>query len=111
MKRFLRHLFKPTAHGRRVLSGCLAALAAGILLFSGVSLAADADHDCTQTDCPICAEMQLCVANFELLGSSCGHAPPVFAPVVAVFRPLSTGATAYRPPALTLQSLYVRLND
>lgn len=111
MMRFSGRLFKLTAHGRRVLSACLAALAAGILLFSGVCIAAEADHDCTQADCPVCAEIQLCIANFELLGSSCGHATPVFAPTACVDGPLRTGACAYRPPALTLQSLYVRLND
>lgn len=70
MTRFLRQLFCPNDSNRRIFSGVLAAFLLAALFFSSAFVAHEADHDCIGRDCPICLEIQNCVANFQLLGSS-----------------------------------------
>ena len=105
----LRRVFHPNAHTRRVLSGLCAAFVLTILAFSSVFVAVEADHDCDGHDCPICLEMQNCVANFQLVGSS---APSGANPLPAMsFSAVETAPCARRAPATTLQSLDVRLDE
>ena len=105
----LRRVFRPNAHTRRVLSGLCAAFVLATLAFSSVFVTVEADHDCDGHDCPICLEMQSCVANFQLLGSSTasGESP---LPEKNLFT-VATVPCARRAPATTLQSLDVRFDE
>ena len=54
---------------RRFLAAVGVALLLGVQAFSTVYIAHEADHDCCGDDCPICVQLQQCVANFQLTGS------------------------------------------
>lgn len=105
----LRRIFRPNTHNRRVLSGLCAAFVLATIAFSSLFVSVEADHDCAGHDCPICLEMQSCVANFQLLGSStaaCDNPLPAFSPFV-----VETVPCAQRAPATTLQALDVRFDE
>ena len=105
----LRRVIRPNAHTRRVLSGLCAAFVLATIAFSSAFVAADADHDCGGHDCPICLEMQNCVANFQLLGlSTASGETPLTKTVLFTFE---TAPCARRAPATTLQSLDVRFDE
>ena len=104
-----RRVIRPNAHTRRVLSGLCAAFVLATIAFSSAFVAADADHDCRGHDCPVCQEMQTCVANFQLLGSSSvsGEIP---LPTIALSS-VEAVPCARRAPATTLQSLDVKFDE
>lgn len=105
----LRKVFRPNASARRVLSGLCAAFMLAVLAVSSVAVAAEADHDCSGHDCPICQEVQACVANFQLLGSA---AAPGESPLPICFlSAVEPAFCARRAPATTLQSLDVRFDE
>ena len=54
---------------RRFLAAVGVALLLGFQAFSTVYIVHEADHDCCGDDCPICVQLQQCVANFQLTGS------------------------------------------
>lgn len=110
MTRFLRQLFHPNAQNRRLFSGLCAAFLLAVMLFSSALIAHEADHDCVGHDCPTCQEMQACVGNLQLLGSSLGDAAVVAAPAVASSSDVFVGC-AFRAPSLTLQRLDVRFDE
>ena len=105
----LRRVFRPNAHTRRVLSGLCAAFVLATLAFSSVFVTVEADHDCGGHDCPICVEMQNCVANFQLLGSSTTSGASIL-PETCQFA-VETAQCARRAPVTTLQSLDVRFDE
>ena len=105
----LRRVFRPNAHNRRVMAGLCAAFVLATVLLSSVFVTAEADHDCTGRDCPICLEMQNCVANFQLLGSSTATSENPL-PEAALFT-VETAPCARRAPVTTLQSLDVRFDE
>jgi len=96
--------------GRRVVAGLCAAFLLAVVVFSSAFVTAEADHDCTGQDCPICLEVQNCLGNFQLLGSAGGVASCQSLPT---FRATSEAfvACAYRAPSLTLQRLDVRFDE
>ena len=105
----LRRVFRPNAQNRRVMSGLCAAFILTTIAVSSIFVTAEADHDCVGRDCPICIELQNCVTNFQLVGSSaapCGGSLPA--------RTLSTVETfpcVLRTPATTLHALNVRFDE
>ena len=105
----LRRVFRPNAHTRRVLSGLCAAFVLATIAFSSIFVSVEADHDCDGRDCPICQEMQACVANFQLLGSSAasGETPLPTTTLSTV----ETAPCARRAPVTTLQTLDVRFDE
>ena len=105
----LHRVFRPNAHSRRVLSGLCAAFVLATIAFSSVFLAAEADHDCQGYDCPICEEMQACIANLQLVGSS--TTPCGCSITEASLSTVETISCARRAPATTLQSLDVRFDE
>lgn len=105
----LRKVFRPNAHTRRVLTGLCAAFMLATLAFSSVFVTVEADHDCDGHDCPICLEMQNCVANFLLLGSSTASGTSPL-PETCHFT-VETAPCARRAPVTTLQSLDVRFDE
>ena len=105
----LRRLFKPNAQRRRIMSGVCAAFVLATIAFSSLFVSVEADHDCHGQDCPICQEMQTCVANFQLVGSA---TPPCDGPAVASRSSFVEAAPCVRrAPATTLQSLDVRFDE
>lgn len=109
MTRFFRQLFCPNKSNRGIFSGLLAAFLLAVLVFSSAFVAVEADHDCTGHDCPICLEMQNCVANLQLLGSSTASGT-IRLPQTGHFT-IETVPCARRAPATTLQSLDVRFDE
>ena len=105
----IRRIFRPNAHTRRVLSGLCAAFVLATLSFSSVFVATEANHDCGGEDCPICQEIQTCIENFQLVGSS---TPTCDGPLLgATLSTVETAPCACRAPATTLQSLDVRFDE
>ena len=105
----LRRVFRPNAHTRRVLSGLCAAFVLATLAFSSVFVTLEADHDCGGHNCSVCLEMQSCVANFQLLGSSAASGETPLPKTV--LSTVETVPCARRAPATTLQSLDVRFDE
>ena len=105
-----RRVFRPNAHTRRVLSGLCAAFVLATLAFSSVFVTVEADHDCGGHDCPVCLELQNCVANFQLLGSALDGEAAVPVPPAVVGLD-ARAVCAYHAPALTLQRLDVRFDE
>ena len=105
----IRRVFRPNAHTRRVLSGLCAAFVLAAIAFSSVFVSVEADHDCHGHDCPVCQEMQACVANFQLLGSSAASGETPLPKTV--LSSVGTVPCARRAPATTLQSLDVRFDE
>lgn len=105
----LRRVFRPNAHTRRVLSGLCAAFVLATLAFSSIFVVSEADHDCHGQDCPVCQEIQTCIENFQLLGSSAasGEAPLP----KTVLSTVETVPCARRAPVTTLQTLDVRFDE
>lgn len=94
---------------RRLFSAVGAAILLGFQVFSTAYVVHEADHECSGEGCPVCVQLQQCVANFQLAGSGLPSdqpqigVPPTFegiAPVAAV-----------ELPSLTLVSLKVRFNN
>ena len=94
---------------RRILSGLCAAFVLATIAFSSAFVSVESDHDCAGRDCPVCLELQHCVANFQLLGSSAapGENP---LPAVSIFA-VETVPRARRAPATTLRTLDVRFDE
>ena len=105
----IRRVFRPNAHTRRVLSGLCAAFVLATLAFSSIFVVSEADHDCGGQDCPVCQEIQTCIENFQLVGSSTasGESPLPAANLSFV----ETAPCARRAPATTLQTLDVRFDE
>ena len=105
----IRKIFSPNAHNRRVMAGFCAAFVLTTIAFSSIFISTEADHDCNGHDCPICLEMQNCVANFQLLGSSAASGETPLPKTV--LSTVETVPCARRAPATTLQSLDVRFDE
>lgn len=72
---------------RRLLAAVGVAFLLGCQIFSVAYIAHEADHDCNGDDCPICVQLQQCVANFQLTGSGLeADAASVSLPVFAADR-------------------------
>lgn len=104
-----RRVFRPNTHTRRVLSGLCAAFVLATIAFSSVFVTVEADHDCGGHDCPVCQEMQACVANFQLLGSSTASGGTPITTDTPFF--VETVPCARRAPVTTLQSLDVKFDE
>ncbi|MBQ3097635.1 MAG: hypothetical protein IJI54_02570 [Kiritimatiellae bacterium] len=72
---------------RRLLAAAGVALLLGFQTLSAIYITHEADHDCNGDDCPICVQLQQCVANFQLTGSGLeADAASVSLPVFAADR-------------------------
>ena len=94
---------------RRLLAAVGAAFLLGFQVVSAAYIVHEADHECCGADCPVCVQLQQCVANFQLTGSGLPSDPPQVG-VLPVFEGIASAA-GVELPALTLVSLKVRLND
>ena len=70
---------------KRIASGVIAALMLFVLLFSASYIAAEADHDCTGHDCPICACIQQCENTLQQIGSGVATQVAVALPILFTF--------------------------
>ena len=109
MMDLLKRIVMPNAHRRRIMAGICAVFVLLTIFFSGILLAADADHDCSGHDCLVCLEMQNCVSNFQLVGSSSASEAGSL-PEISLL-PVETALCARRAPATTLQLLDVRFDE
>ena len=109
MLNLLKKIITPNAHRRRIMTGICAAVVLATIFFSSILLATEADHDCCGHDCPICLEMQNCVANLQLLGTSAASST-ILLPETCHFT-VETAPCARRAPVTTLQSLDVRFDE
>ena len=98
------------ARNRRIFSGLLSAFVLSVLLFSSAFVASESDHDCSGRDCPICLELQNCVATIQLMGSALGGDAVVPAQAESIGLDASAFCS-YRAPVLTLQRLGVRFDE
>ena len=105
----LKKIVTPNTHRRRIMAGICTTFVLATIFFSSVLLAADADHECDGHDCPICLEMQDCVANFQLVGSSAASGE-IHLPAICRTDAESVPCVR-RAPATTLQSLDVRFDE
>ena len=54
---------------RRFLAAVGVAFLLGFQILSAAYIAHEADHDCEGEGCPVCVQLQRCVANLQLTGS------------------------------------------
>ncbi|MEA4964636.1 MAG: AraC family transcriptional regulator [Oscillospiraceae bacterium] len=94
---------------RRIAAFVCCLLFCFVMAFSAFFLAAEADHDCTGADCPICAEMQVC-ANLLHTAALVAAALVVCAIFLAFSGLLSCAYDAKLGP-FTLVSLKIKLSD
>ncbi len=72
-----------TDRAKKITAGILAVMLLFLMLFSAFYLAAEADHDCTGEDCPICACIRQCGNTLRLMSD--GAAAPVIPALLAGF--------------------------
>jgi len=103
------HLGRARQETRRLLAAIGVAFLLGVQALSTITIVHEADHDCCGEDCPVCAELQQCMAYFQLTGSGLEPEPlrldqptadEALAPVAAI-----------EPIHPTLVSLKVRLDE
>ncbi len=92
-----------------IAAGILGILMFVIMLLSAHYIAAEADHECTGEDCPICACVQLCENTLHQLGDGIALMAAVVLPIVLLY----ICAFLYAPdhPQETPVSRKVRLNN
>ena len=87
----------------------LGVLLLSVMLLSAAFLAAEADHDCTGEDCPVCACMQLCERTLHNLSDGAALQAAV---VVSVIFALVSGSLPF--PGFSREtpvSRKIRLNN
>ncbi len=93
----------------RIAAGALCALLAAALLFSAFFAAAEADHDCSGEDCPVCACVRMCERTLRGLGG--GRIVLLSCAAPAFFLFFAAAFTAASFPRETPVSGKVRLNN
>ena len=94
---------------RRLLAAVGGALLLGFQIFSAAYIAHEAEHECCGHGCPVCVQLQQCVAYFQLAGSGLPSDPPQIG-IPPTFEGIAPVAVV-ELPSLTLVSLKVRFND
>lgn len=94
---------------RRTLAAAGVALLLGFQVFADVYIASEADHDCGGEGCPVCYQIQQCVANLQLTGSGLEFdAPAASVPEIAADTVVPAEVTL---PSRTLVDLKVRMDE
>ena len=98
-----------TANVRRIAAGIMGLMMLIIVLFSAFLIAAEADHDCTGEDCPICACIGLCENMLRGIGD--GKAAQLSADIPVLFILFFSTLFVAELPQETLITKKVRLNN
>lgn len=93
---------------RRIAAGIVGVMMLVVVLLSASYIAAEADHDCTGDDCPICVCIQQCENILNQVG---GVATQVSIVAPVVFLLLFMLFSVYSISQETLVSKKVRLNN
>ncbi len=80
-----------------------------VVLFSAFYVIAEAGHDCTGEDCPVCACIQLCERTLHQISSGITALFTVLTPVILLMFSVSCAACVISQE--TPVSKKVRLND
>lgn len=102
-------LLSGASHHKRTAAGTLGLLLLLVMLLSAFFIAAEAGHDCTGEDCPICACVQQCENTLHRIGDGNALLSAVVIPVI--FALISAFLFASEPSLETLVSRKVRLNN
>ncbi|MBR2834857.1 MAG: hypothetical protein IKE43_03970 [Coriobacteriales bacterium] len=98
-----------TLIANRITSTIMGLMLVALVLFSSFYLVAEANHDCSGEDCPICECIQQCIQTLQQIGegavSLTAAVIPAFACLILVFLPVTL------LPQNTLVSNKVRLNN
>lgn len=70
-----------TVNVKRIAAGIMGLVMLIIVLFSAFFIAAEADHDCTGEDCPICACIAQCENTLHQIGDGAAVQAAVIVPV------------------------------
>ncbi len=94
---------------KRIAAGIMGTLMLFIMLFSAFYIVAEADHDCTGEDCPICDCIQQCENTLHQIGDGIASKAAVIIPIVFLLVSIFLFAALF--PKETLVSRKVRLNN
>lgn len=94
---------------KKAAAGILAMFLLSLLLFSAFYVTAEAEHDCTGEDCPVCACIQQCESTLQKMGDGSAHLAAAILP--AVFLLILSCFFVFTFPQETLVSIKVRLNN
>ncbi len=94
---------------RKSAAGLLSLLMLTVVLFSAFFIAAEAGHDCTEEDCPICACIQLCENTLHHMSE--GETAQLIAVVPVLIFLFSATLTVCVLPRETPVTNKVRLNN
>ncbi len=98
-----------TANVKRIAAGIMGLMMLIIVLFSAFFIAAEADHDCTGEDCPVCACIQQCENTLRGIGD--GTAAQLSAVVPVFFLLFFAALFVAEFSQETLITRKVRLNN
>lgn len=98
-----------TAKLKRIAAGIIGVVMLIIVLSSAFLIAAEADHDCTGEDCPICACIQQCENILHGFGDGTAAQLSAIIPVLFILHNVTLFAVVL--PQETLISRKVRLNN
>ncbi len=97
------------SRNKRIAAGVIGLMLLVVMLFSTFYIAAEADHDCTGEDCPICTCIQQCENTLHKIGNGIAVQVAIILPVI--FMLISAFLFAADFPQETLVSRKVRLNN
>lgn len=96
-------------HNKRAAACILGILLLFAVLFSSLTIAAEAEHDCKGEGCPICACIQQCENFLHQIGTGTAAAAAIALPIMALY--ICIIPVSYGTVQKTLVSQKVRLND
>ena len=94
----------------KIFAGILSVLMIVVVLFSGIVIALEAEHDCKGEECDICLCIEQCIFTLEQLGKAIGAAAAVLAKAV-IFILAAVVFRFYEIPGTTPITDKVRLNN
>ncbi len=94
---------------KRIAACIMVMLMLFIMLFSAFYIAAEADHDCTGEDCPICACIVLCENTLHQIGTGGSSLAAVIIPIFFLLVSVFLFAVPFLQE--TLVSRKIRLNN
>ena len=93
----------------RIVAILLAVTVLFVMLFSVCYIAAEANHDCTGEDCPICCQISLCENTLKSLGNAI--AIVIVAAFIGAFMLFLPTFSKKQVVHITLVSLKVKLSN